>query len=143
VLFEPRADHRGQATHVLTPIDWDKCFAGGSLIPTELRNERMLSMSRPWTDRLTTPGDPMCGLIRTASDFDSAIRKLGGWRGARARLQLMLNGLPVTWQVSDAQKTALLDYFLARVESTIGRLRRPDDPDRAFPNWQHSLDSSA
>jgi hypothetical protein len=136
VLFEPRADARGNPMHLLYPIDWELCFAGGSIESSTLRQPQLLESARPWPPN---PPDPMCGLIRSRDDFDSAIHKLGGWTGARARLKLMLQGIPREWEVPEDTQEAILEFLVKRLRTTLARLKRPDDPEHVFPNWQNSL----
>jgi hypothetical protein len=136
VLFEPRADFRGAPTHLLVPIDWELCFAGGTISEEFLSTPRLLKNARPWPPQ---PSDPMCNNIRSVDDFLSAITKLGGWTGARARLQMLVQGVPPEWEVSKQLREAILAYLVRRIKTTVARLQLTDDPDNVFPNWQNSL----
>jgi hypothetical protein len=138
VLFEPIADIRGHPTHVLYPIDWDMCFAGGHVSLSDLNDASLRAMQRPYTDHGAS-SDPMCARIQTADDFRAALQKLGAWTAAKARLKLLVQGVPREWAVTPEQASAFVEYFASRIDSTVARLQRPDDPDHSFPNFQPSL----
>ncbi|MBA3342036.1 MAG: hypothetical protein H0T48_09390 [Gemmatimonadaceae bacterium] len=145
ILVELLTVGRGTPAHVLHPIDWDLSFAGGIYDFSELTREGLLSSQKPWTDSGKVVHDALSTRVRSVDDLRSAISKLRLWENARARIQLVIKGMPREWAVTAEQQAALVQFFLRRVASTIAGLQAPDDPNRAFPNWQASLplDSTA
>jgi hypothetical protein len=144
VLVEPAATDRGMPAHLLHPIDWDLCFAGGISDYEVLKSEALLVSKRPWTDDKSSE-DPLCSRINSSDDFVGILSKLGSWSGAKAHLQLLVQGLPREWRVTASEQAVLVSFLLRRVETTLARLKQSSDPDRVFPNWQGSLplDSTA
>ena len=145
VLVEPATVGRGSPAHILHPIDWDLSFAGGLFDFVSIVREPMLASRAPWTDNGKVIRDALSARVRSVDDLRSAVGKLRIWENSRARIQLVLQGMPREWGVTEQEQAVLLQFFLRRVESTIAGLLAPDDPNRAFPNWQASLalDSSA
>ncbi len=133
VLLHPAAFF-GRASHKLIPIDWGACLA--SVTPDR---ESLAAIVGERSVREQCVSSILRNRVQGVQDFETIRGRIADLRGAKARLEGLINWMPAEWNVPEEWRAALLDYFSRRIDVVIDRLEDAGDPDAVFPNWQLSL----
>lgn len=115
---------------VLVPIDWGLAFEGNKVDREDL--QAIVGKRRIYG------GDTfLLRHIRSADDFTPFLVSLQAFLNREATLRSIVDWVPESWNVPQRWKDALYEHILKRGEIVSERLRRYDDPERVFPEWQY------